>query len=105
MSKRAEQKALEAYPDTYTKYRKEGDPEGVKSGICTIPDTHDLERISFVNGYEQAEKDLVLTWEDIKCIDEIMSAIITSVDAIDLASWNDEKYYTEILNRFNKSKR
>lgn len=59
MSKTVEQKALEAYPDTYTKYRKEGDPEGVESGICTIPDTHNLERIGFVNGYEQAEKDTI----------------------------------------------
>ena len=44
MSKRAEDAALEAYPDTYTRYRKESDPEGVESGISPFPNTHSLER-------------------------------------------------------------
>lgn len=57
MSKKAEQRALEAYPDTYVRYSKIGDPEGVQSGISPFPNTHILERKCYVEGYEQAEKD------------------------------------------------
>lgn len=55
---RAEQRALEAYPDTYIRYRKVGDPEGIQSGVSPFPNTHILERKCYIEGYEQAEKDL-----------------------------------------------
>lgn len=104
MSKRAEQRALEAYPDTYTKYRKEDDPEGVESGICTFPNTHNLERIAFVNGYEQAEKDLALTWEDIAEIDALIIEANNEFAVNYSKEISREQFYTEVLNRFNKLK-
>ena len=58
-------------------------------------------REGFVNGYEQAEKDLALTWEDIQTIDNIV------VDMAHNTDWplrGQEVFYTEVLNRFNKSK-
>ena len=56
---RASEAARKAYPDTYTRYRKEGDPEGVESGISPFPNTHNLERKCYQQGYEQAEKDII----------------------------------------------
>ena len=59
MSKRAEQRALEAYPPTH--------PEGkrhAKRVQSESVDTRQSVRTVFQKGYEQAEKDLALTWED-----------------------------------------
>ena len=87
MSERAEQKALEAYPDYPTMdggYVAQRRPRKV-----------------FIQGYEQAEKDLALTWEDIQTIDNIV------VDMAHNTDWplrGQEVFYTEVLNRFNKSK-
>ena len=96
MSKRAKQKALEAYPPTFTsgkRYAKRVQSEKV--------DTHAPIRSIFINGYEQAEKDLALTWEDIQTIDNIVVDMACNTD------WplrGQEVFYTEVLNRFNKSK-
>jgi len=60
---RAEQRALEAYPYDYP------------------------ERTGFRQGYEQAEKDLALTVEDIKTI-------------LDLSFWNDDP--EKILQEYNR---
>lgn len=59
---------------------------------------------AFGEGYEQAEKDLALTPEDIKAIVTIADSMLTHTawDAID---WPDEqKYYEEVLRRFNEQK-
>ena len=50
----------------------------------------------FVLGYEQAEKDLALTWEDIRAIDELLT-LVYEPD-------NEEGYYTRVLEEFNKQK-
>ena len=55
---RAEERALKAYPDTYERYRKVGDPEGIQSGVSSFPNTHVLERKCYIEGYEQVEKDI-----------------------------------------------
>jgi len=93
MSKRAEQAALEAVPveddrsffgfsleSAYTIQRREG----------------------FQQCYEQAEKDLALTWEDVNLIDSIL---------IDMQDEGVERYgglrqyYEEALNRFNEQRK
>lgn len=59
----------------------------------------------FVDGYRQAEKDLALTLEDVKAIVTIADSMLTHTawDAID---WPDEqKYYEEVLRRFNEQKK
>ena len=53
------------------------------------------------NGYEQAEKDLALTWEDVNLIDSIL---------IDMQDEGVERYgglrqyYEEALKRFNEQR-
>ena len=50
---------------------------------------------------QRAEKDLSLTWEDIQTIDNIVVDMARNTD------WplrGQEVFYTEVLNRFNKSK-
>lgn len=58
-------------------------------------------KAGFIKGYDQAEKDLALTWEDIQTIDNIVVDMARNTD------WplrGQEVFYTEVLNRFNKSK-
>lgn len=50
----------------------------------------------FLNGYQQAEKDLALTWEDIKVIEKLLG--------FDNIIESPKEYYQEVLNRFNKQK-
>lgn len=65
MSKRAEKAALNAYPP-----HKGASQEWIKlhlsGGDCAC----------FIKGYEQAEKDLALTWKDIKYIVQTFHRII-----------------------------
>jgi len=86
MSKRAEQKALEAYP-------------AERGHLHDRP----FQRDGFVKGYEQAEKDLALTWEDIKTIEQIIATSDWYDFEINGKLWSKE-FYEEVLNRFNKSK-
>ena len=50
----------------------------------------------FLNGYQQAEKDLALTWQDIKVIEKLLG--------FDNIIESPKEYYQEVLNRFNKLK-
>ncbi len=72
----------------YSKYPKE------KKGVL-----YDLARNSIIEGYQQAEEDLDLTWEDIK---EIFVQSVLVVFELGLVS--GERYYTEILKRFKAQK-
>lgn len=51
------------------------------------------EKYAFIDGYEQAEKDLALTIEDIKRIDRMLNKYV---------DYNNP--YQEVLNSFNKRK-
>lgn len=85
MSKRAEEMALKAFPEiegnsfdedlenTFNKYRREG----------------------FINGYEQAEKDLALTCEDVAYI----------VDTFYIVEGSVKEKCEEVLRRFNEYKK
>lgn len=50
---------------------------------------------AYGEGYEQAEKDLALTWKDMKLIWNITD---------ELDDMPEEEFYQEVLNRFNKIK-
>ena len=82
MSKRAEEVAWKAYPDYPT----------MDGGYVS----QRKQRKLVMEGYEQAEKDLALTWEDIRTIDELLT-LVYDPD-------NEEGYYTRVLEEFNKVK-
>ena len=82
--KRAEEEALKAYP-----------PRSIAANYDTIN-----RRDAFEYGYLKAEKDLALTWEDIREI-----CTLSVLVEFDLGrNITDERHYIEVLNRFNKQK-
>jgi hypothetical protein len=84
MSKRAEEAQASAIlPESIISYAKE---HAVLSGL--------VYREGVKYGYEQAEKDLALTWEDIRAIDELLT-LVYDPD-------NEKDYYTRVLEEFNK---
>lgn len=93
MSKRAEEAALEAYPikQRYNDYY--GDYE----------DINIVERISFQEGYEQAEKDLALTWGDVQLLD--LYAMECQVEESNGRKFNSsQEFFEEVLQRFKARK-
>ena len=89
MSK-AEEAALKAYP------KETRDITGFVVDIGHPQHMRDL----YIEGYHQAEKDLELTWEDIKEI--CVQSVLVEVDLGGLVS--DERHYTEVLKRFKAQK-
>lgn len=60
---------------------------------------------AYVAGYKEAEKDLALTWEDVKAIVTTADSMLTHT-AWDVIDWPDEqKYYEEVLHRFNEQRK
>ena len=59
-----------------------------------------MERPAYIAGYHQAEKDLELTWEDIKEI--CVQSVLVEIDLGGKVS--DERHYTEVLKRFKERK-
>ena len=51
----------------------------------------------YVEGYHQAEKDLALTWQDIKVIEKLLG--------FDNIIESPKEYYQEVLNRFNEERK
>ena len=93
MSKRAEEAALKAYPNILFPF--------------TSLDLNAYRREAFINGYETAEKDLALTWEDVKVITDIADKMMEEIVPHHSPEWleTEEKYYTEVLKRFKEAKR
>lgn len=91
MSKKTEERAMEAYPD-------------ITFSITPL-DLTAYRRGAFIQGYKQAEKDFALTWEDVK---EIVRIAVTMMDfdPNDRPEWmeSDKAYYTEVLKRFKEAK-
>lgn len=57
----------------------------------------------FVAGYEQAEKDLELTWEDVQLLDHFVLELVR--EEKEGKDWGDGKeFYTEVLTRFKQFK-
>lgn len=90
MSK-AEERALEKYPKKIEWVGNQWDGAPL--------DVNSEKRFGYQHGYHQAEKDLELTWEDIKLLDKIfmdekiMSGLILG-----------KKEYEEILKRFKENR-
>lgn len=80
MSKRAEERALQRYA------LKEITHESVK--------LHD----EYMCGYEQAEKDLALTWRDIELIVRLNEEVMAE------AGGTPKDYSEEVLRRFNEQR-
>jgi hypothetical protein len=59
----------------------------------------------YIKGYQQAEKDLALTWEDMmiihKCIKDAMNYHLYKMME---GAEGQKVVYQEVLNRFNKQK-
>ena len=97
MSK-AEDLAKELYPD----WKMTGVPtvDGIEESMVRI------QRVAYIEGYHQAEKDLELGWEDMR----ELYIIFTEVDTeIELCKADDIKaetigYYQEVLKRFKERK-
>ena len=81
MSK-AEDRALEKYP--IEMYKELG---------WSCVDKNAYKRQYFIEGYQQAEKDLALTWEDIKTIDKLLNQCVDYSNP-----------YQEVLKRFKDFK-
>ena len=86
MSKRAEEAALRVYPDRTQQI-----------GYDTKYDVNYESRRAYQEGYEQAEKDLALTCDDIARI----SGILCDVYEEEHQS-NPQTFYKEVLRRFNE---
>ena len=91
MSK-AKERALEAYPIEMSEY----------SDSCREYDSNESERLTFIEGYQQAEKDNELTWEDLKMIDDISDNVYAECD---VEMFDEKEYYQEVLKRFKETKR
>lgn len=93
MSKRAEEAALEAYPVDICGYR-------CKCEIGDKPeplDYNERKRIAYQEGYEQAEKDLALTADDIGAILELYLQMMRDKKYRDIGR---EALCDEVLKRF-----
>ena len=55
----------------------------------------------YIEGYEQAEKDFALTWQDIREIVQIADSLLENPDMrIAISNHGEEAYYTEVLKRY-----
>lgn len=101
---KAEERALEKYP-----LMADDDKEGLEAlkyiGMececaSVFNEAQEAKQAYFIEGYHQAEKDLKLTWEDIKEI--CVQSILVEADLGGLIS--DKRHYTEVLKRFKERK-
>jgi hypothetical protein len=91
MSK-AEDRALEAYPIVISQH----------SDNCKEYDSNESDRLTFIEGYHQAEKDLELTVEDIVYIIETYNELEFSREFATV-TFNDT--CKEVLKRFKEIKK
>lgn len=95
---KAEEAALRAYPPTFSSGKKDA-----KRIQAERVDTHQPIRTIFIRAYEQAEKDLALTWEDVAILITIYEQ---GVDNGDYRRHNDaewmKEYSQDILRKFNE---
>jgi CO dehydrogenase nickel-insertion accessory protein CooC1 len=101
---KAEERALEAYP----KMSMVSEPHGLipaDNKFHYLGDGNEGKRVAYIKGYHQAEKDNVLTWENMRELHIIFAEI--DVD-IELCKTNIKTetlgYYQEVLKRFKNFK-
>jgi len=60
---------------------------------------------AFIDGYEQAEEDLELTWRDIEQILDIINNLVDeNFNADDFGVTANKEFYKEVLKRFKERK-
>ena len=95
MSK-AEDKALEAYPIVISQH----------SDNCKEYDSNESDRLVFIEGYHQAEKDNELTWEDVEIIlNAFLDLCIENNEQRKTKRYTDKEYCQEVLKRFFKERK
>jgi len=95
MSK-AEERALEKYPQKV---------EWVGNQWDGAPfDVNSKSRVAYEQGYHQAEKDLELSWEDIKLVHNITYEESRNVALNKGGEISEQEFYQEVLKRFKESK-
>ena len=93
--KKSEERALKKYPVvwSYNDYAQEEE------------DMNREARWGFEEGYEEAERDNELTWEDMKKIVNIADKILDcGKEAFKMKYLTEQAYYEDILNLFKKEK-
>lgn len=95
---RAEERALEFYP--MKDYNKE--PNYIHS--CDSKMLDEVYREVFMIGYEQSEKDLSLTIEDIELLHTFLYAIKNNKQGMFTFTRLSDEQYKEVLRRFKKAK-
>lgn len=93
MSK-AEEKALKAYPELFS---------GSIFGPLPV-DLNKASREKYQEGYEQAEKDLALTLEDIELLHTFLYAIKNNKQGVFTFTRLSDEQYEEVLRRFRETK-
>ena len=96
---KAEESALRAYP--YPDFNAFRDTETAIRANSEMANC----RKYYIEGYEQAEKDLALTWEDMKKIDCIFRDVATEHTIGKFNPANYQEWYTEALKRFNEQRK
>lgn len=88
---RAEERALGKYPENirWVGNQWNGAPFDINSES----------RVAYKQGYQQAEKDLALTWEDLKLLWQIRWEMPVTWEG------TEEEWYKELLKRFNEKKK
>ena len=95
MSK-AEERALEAYPVFISEY----------SDSCRRYDSNESDRLTFIEGYNQAEKDNELTWKDVEKIVDLYDDVYCDFSISGKGGkTNTEEHYQEVLKRFKERKK
>ena len=62
------------------------------------------EKYAFIDGYEQAEKDLELTWKDFEIIHKITYDESRNVSLNKGGEISKKEFYQEVLKRFKERK-
>ena len=95
---RAEAAAMKAYPEE--KHLVCGPLPG--GDMHEFDDNAGLRKV-YAEGYEQAEKELALTWEDIKEIQRLLDVVWSEQDVC--APIDEDTIYKEVLRRFKEAKK
>ena len=98
MSKQAEQAAKEIYKDGIELLGR----RDKNKNLIIHPETMvGILRDACQRGYEQAEKNLVLTWKDMQLIWQLCDILNNEQPNL----YGSKDFFTEVLNRYNKEKK
>ena len=104
---KAEKRAAEAYPVKNRYYIETNfvptskyDGDGFEYEVRKFEDENFESRIKFLEGYRTAEKDLELTWEDMKAIIELDGNVGECDDF-----HGSQKYYEKVLELFKEKRK